>query len=177
MLVCCTLSSAVPWLLIQTTMTQILATPIISLAHPMPCILQGRSWDHSCRTIFIMTSWKASVRWLMALISWHGPNMYWLWKGRVFYNVYVIFSWHSQRTQELSCQPNSLCLITQLWFLSFQPTELRKKYLNGKFHCILNLFINILYLFQELEFKSHGLAALAINVNRLVEAHRLQPWL
>jgi hypothetical protein len=38
------------------------------------------------------------------------------------------------------------------------------------FPTILNLFVNILYLFQELEFKSHGLAALAINANRLVEA-------
>jgi hypothetical protein len=36
---------------------------------------------------------------------------------------------------------------------------------------VFYLFINILYLFQELEFKSHRLVALAINANRLAKAH------
>ena len=40
----------------------------------------------------------------------------------------------------------------------------------GKF-TVFYLFINILCLFQELECKSHGLAALTINVNRLAKAH------
>jgi hypothetical protein len=38
--------------------------------------------------------------------------------------------------------------------------------------------MSILYLFQELKFKSHGLAALAINVNRLanVKSHGSNLW-
>ena len=80
---CLLCAVTLPWLSIQTTMTWILATPIISLAHLMACVLQGRSYG----------------------------------KFTVFY-----------------------------------------------------LFINILCLFQELEFKSHGLAVLAIKANRLAEA-------
>ena len=80
-----------PWLSIQTMMTWILATPIISLAHLMACVSQGRSYG----------------------------------KFTVFY-----------------------------------------------------LFINILCLFQSLEFKSHGLMAIAINVNRLAEvcSHSSYLW-